>query len=53
MRFNLLIMQDLFLPARKTVKFSPNHPILVSGDIKGDIKVYRIFGKGFGVIMYN
>jgi len=33
------------LPSRKTVKFSPNHPILVSGDIKGDIKAYRIFGK--------
>jgi len=35
---------DIFLPARKTVKFSPKHPILVSGDIKGDIKAYRIFG---------
>jgi len=35
---------DIFLPSRKTVKFSPKHPILVSGDIKGDIKVYRIFG---------
>jgi len=36
--------KDIFLPARKTVKFSPRHPILVSGDIKGDIKAYRIFG---------
>jgi len=31
-------------PSRKTVKFCPTSPILVTGDLVGDINVYRVNG---------
>eukprot|EP00330_Aristerostoma_sp_ATCC50986_P007875 CAMPEP_0114583420 /NCGR_PEP_ID=MMETSP0125-20121206/7149_1 /TAXON_ID=485358 ORGANISM="Aristerostoma sp., Strain ATCC 50986" /NCGR_SAMPLE_ID=MMETSP0125 /ASSEMBLY_ACC=CAM_ASM_000245 /LENGTH=200 /DNA_ID=CAMNT_0001776851 /DNA_START=1898 /DNA_END=2500 /DNA_ORIENTATION=+ len=37
-------LKDKELPARKTIKFSANNPIIVTGDVNGDIKVYRLFG---------
>ena len=33
-----------FLPCRTMVRFSPGSPVVITGDVVGDVKVYRLHG---------
>lgn len=36
--------ENEYIPAKTMVRFSENAPVIITGDIEGDVNVYRLHG---------